>query len=423
MAQIKRNHTMKKVVLLASFIVGISMNSFAQKGSVAAAEYELTAEKPNLEKAKEKIDEAVVNEKSFDYPRTYIVKCKVYSALYKESKKKDEANPKSALLDEALAAIQKAEELDEKGNEKGKGIGKYKDEIGKELTMLRIEVLNDGVGAYNKKDYKAATNGFMNVLAVDSMDSYIALQENETATVDTAVMFNAAISAYYAEEHDLAVDLLKKVAELGYSEDTPYLMLYTEYRDQKDTVNMVETLKVGFIKYPENNVFINDLVIYYINTGKMEEGMEYINKALEMDPTNTGFWFAKGTFLDKQGEKDEAIKCYDRVLESATTDEDIYNANYNIGVIYYNQAVDKYEKANAIEEYSKYKAAVAEANEAMKVALPYFEKCYSIKPKDRSSLTNLSSVYYRLSKDSKDMQKKYEKIEAELKALPKTEGQ
>lgn len=417
MAHIKRQNTMRKLVLLTVLILGVSAQGFAQKGAVAAAEYELTADKANLEKAKEKIDEAVLHEKSMDYPRTYIVKNKVYTALYKKSKEKDEANPKSEYLYEALDAIQKAEALDEKGNSKGKGKGKYKDEIGKELTLFRVELLNDGVAAYNKKDYSAATKGFINVLEVDSMDAYIALQENQVASVDTAVLFNAAIAAYYDEQHDVAVDLLEKVAEMGYSEDTPYLMLYTTYRDQQDTVNMVRALKEGFIQYPENSVFINDLVIYYINSGKMEEGMEYINKALEMDPSNSGFWFAKGTFLDKQGNTEEAVECYERVLDSATDEEDIYNANFNIGVIYYNQAVEVYEEANQIEDYNKYKAKVKEGNEAMKVVLPYFEKCYELKPNDMGTLNNMSSVYYRLSKDNSEMQKKYEKISSEIEAL------
>lgn len=407
---------MKKLILFAALTFGISMNGFAQKGSVSAAEYELSAEKPNLEKAKEKIAAAEVHEKSINYPRTYIVKCKVYKALYKVSKEKDEANPKSEYIYTAFEALKKAEELDAKGNEKGKGIGKYKAEIGKELTLLRIDALNDGVASYNKKDYTNAVLGFQNVLAIDKMDSYIEMQDG-VESVDTAVMFNTAISAYYDAQHDIAVELLTKVAEYGYADETPYLMLYTEFRDQKDTANMIEILKKGFQLYPDNEVFIKDLVVYYINSDKMEEGMEYIDKALASDPTNTGFWFAKGTFLDKQGKKTEAIECYNHVLESATTDEDIYNANYNVGVIFYNEAVEVFEEANKIEDYNKYKEAVQEGYTAMRKVLPYFEKCFEIKPDDSATLNNLSSVYYRLSKDDKEMMKKYEEVKAKIDAL------
>lgn len=403
---------MKKLMSLCILTLLFTANTFAQKGAVSAADYELTAEKPNLEKAKEKIEEAVLNEKSMNWPKTYIVRSKVFAALYKESKKKNENSPKSEFVYEAYESLLKAEELDKKGDEKGKGIDRFKEEIGKEFFLLRIEMLNDGVIAYNRKDYTNAVKSFGYVLDIDKSDAYIAKSGGE-ANIDTAVMFNTAISAYYDKQHERAIELLLQVSELGYAGETPFLMLYTEYRDIQDTVNMVKTLKEGFEKYPENEVFIKDLVVYYINNNLVGEGMEYIDKALARDPNNTGFWFAKGTFLDKQKKYDEALKCYNEVLQKAKKEDDIYNANYNVGVIYYNLAVEKFDEANKIQDYAKYKEATAVAYEAMKKTLPYFEECHRIKPDDKGTLNTLSSVYYRLSKDDPEMNKKY----AETKKL------
>ncbi len=403
---------MKKLIVMLSLSFLLTGAIVAQNGNVNAAAYEVTlGADGNLEKAKEKIDEAVKHEKTMNSPKTYIVKSQVYRALYKRSVEKNSENPDSKLIYEAFDAIKKAEVLDKKGDAKGKKIGKEKENIEKEVMMLRADVLNDGIAAYNRKDYKAAVIGFNNTMSMDSMDA------SARSAVDTAIMFNAAIAAYYDQQHDLAIDYLHKVKDLGYGDETPLLMLYTEYRDLKDTTKMVETLKEGFEKYPENDVFIKDLVVYYINNNKMEEGMEYIDKALERDPTNTGYWFAKGTFFDKNGETEEAINAYQKVYDSSDDPEVKYNAYYNIGVIYYNKAVEEYEVANAIQDYNKYKAAVAVANEKMLEVLPYFEKCVELKPDDKPTLSTLSSVYYRLSKDNPEMQKKYQQVETKLKSL------
>ncbi len=414
-----------KVFSISAFMLVFTVALFAQKGAVSAADYELTAEKPNLEKAKEKIDEAVGNEKTIGWPKTYIVKAKVYRALYKQSVEKDEKNPKSELIAEAFKALKKAEELDKKGDEKGKHIDKYKSEIEKEHIQLRPQLINDGVAAYNRanqmvKDgneagsetaYAEAMKSFNYVIDVDKMEA------SAREAVDTSIMFNAAISAYYSKNHEEAIGFLEQLKDMNFGEKTTYLMLYTEYRDVKDTVNMVRILKDGFQTYPEEKVFISDLVVYYINNNKMEEGMEYIDKALESDPSNSGFWFAKANFLDRNGQIEEALEGYNKALEYATKLEDKYNINYNVGVIYYNKAVELYDEANGIENYNEYKKAVKVANDAMKLGIPYFEACAELKPDDKAILENLSSVYYRLSKDDPAMQKKYSEIKKKMDSM------
>ena len=52
-------------------------------------------------------------------------------------------------------------------------------------------------------------------------------------------------------------------------------------------------------------------------------------------------------FFDALKETDKALDCYRKVLELATNKQDIYNANYNLGVYYYNIALEANNDATA----------------------------------------------------------------------------
>lgn len=395
------------IVALLAFAFTLS----AQKGNVSSADYELTLEKPNLEKAEEKILEAEKHEKTVNYPKTYIVKQRVYRKMFTND------NTANENLFTAMEAIVKAQELDMKGNAKGKGIGKFKSEIKKDLLLLRIEFQNCGAAAYNGKDYALAMKCFEEMLTIDQMPYN--MEEGQTvADMDTAILFNTAICAYYSEQKEKTEEYMLQCIDYDYGESTPHTVMFIQYRDAQDTVKMVEMLKDGFEKHPDDATFLRELVLYYININDLEEGMKYINLALESDPENSSFWFTKGTFHDQAGEKEEASKAYNKALETAVSDDEKYNANYNLAVIYYNQAVEASNDANevALNDLEKSKKMAEEAKEKFKVCIPYFEACLEIKPQDLETLKALRPVYYRLSDDAA-INKKYEELIAKIKYL------
>ncbi len=392
------------VIALLAFAFTLS----AQKGNVSSADYELTLEKPDLEKAEAKILEAEKNEKTSAYPKTYTVKSRVYRAKYNKD------NSDVASLFTAFDALKKAEELDLKGNAKGKGIGKFKEEIKKDLVMLRIDFQNAGANAYNAKDYEAAMSAFEKVLAIDQMPS--TLEEGAVAPLDTAILFNTAICAYYSENKPKTQEYMLQCIEYNYGEATPHTVMYLQYKEAEDTVKMVEILKDGFAKHPDEATFLRELVIFYINTNDLEEGMKYITLALESDPENSSFWFTKGTFHDQSKETEKAIEAYNKALETAATDEERYNANYNLAVIFYNKAVESANKANDEMDMKKSQKMAEAAKEEFKVCVPYFEACLAEKPDDLETLKALRPVYYRLS-DDPEIQKKYDALQTKIKSL------
>ena len=115
---------MKKVLFLAAAaIAAVSAN--AQKAKVNMAENAIILQQ--YDKAKESIDEALQNPKTQEFVKTYIVAAKAYLHL---------ASADSTNLTKAKEFMLKAVELNEKGDSKGKGIGKFTKDINKAFGEL-----------------------------------------------------------------------------------------------------------------------------------------------------------------------------------------------------------------------------------------------------------------------------------------------
>jgi hypothetical protein len=105
---------MKKLLLLIA-IISISFGAMAQKSKVTSALSFI--EQGSLDKAKEALDQAFLDEKSKDWFNTYFAKGKLGQASFESD------NPKFKTfyvdpLAEAYAAYEKSMELDLKGNMK-----------------------------------------------------------------------------------------------------------------------------------------------------------------------------------------------------------------------------------------------------------------------------------------------------------------
>lgn len=403
---------MKKYSVL--FLLSLSsIVVLAQKGKVYMAENLLTGEKPDPAKAKEIINVAQEHEKAAEWPKTYVVKAKVYSKTFEESKDTEDAFT-------AFDALKTAYKFDQRGNKKGKGKGKYKNEIVLASPIVRTALINSGVTGFNTKDYNLALKGFEQALELDQME--FNKGEDGSFTIDTSIMFNASIAAYYAENFDKTVELINKVKDLGYGTEEEklnmYRILYQVYKEElNDTVKTEKLLQEAVVLFPEEGEFLNNLVLLYVKSNNGEKAMKYLDAALEKDPTKSVFWFAKGTYLDQNGDQEGAIESYKKAIETSSNDLDIYNASYNLGVVYYNKAVDLMQVAQDEQDYHKFKEKEKVAFAAFKEVIPYFEKCDELQPNQLPVLETLSQIYYRLTKVDDTMQSKYQAVKDKIDAL------
>jgi tetratricopeptide (TPR) repeat protein len=387
---------MKKFIMLF-LATCISLGAIAQMGKVTSAASFI--DQGILDKAKAAMDEALVNEKSKDNPKTWATKGRLCEEVAKTE------NPKfktlyATPLEDAYAAYQKALELDPKG-----GIAKQL-KISNTYVLLGNSFINQGAQAFEAKDYERAYNSFEFVIKLASSDLYIGV-------LDTGIYFNAGLAAYNGKMWDKAIPYFQKCADMKYEGTMPYLLIYQSYMEKNDLVNAELTLKKAFEAFPDDQDVLLNLVDHYLKNDKIDEAFAYIKLAKAKDPNNASLSWAEGVLYMKQEKYDEAIVA---LTKSVEVNPKLYETQFNLGVCYYNKAVGMFTKANEIMDAAKYSVAVGEANLVFIKAIPYFEKASTIKTDDVDALKNLKELYFRLRTVNPEYEAKYNEL------LKKLEG-
>ncbi len=289
-------------------------------------------------------------------------------------------------LPPAKEALEKALQLDTDG--------KLSDKIKEDLIKLKGLFESEAIYTYNKKKYKESFENFDDIIKINELPVMDGIQ-------DTVIYYSAGRAAREAGDNETAIKLFKKAFELNL--DDPYLYVFANesYKDVGDTLAGLEVLKKGFLKYPDNQSIQIELINYYLLRGQGEKALEYLQIAKDSDPTNISFLFAEGTIYDKLGKTDEAIKSYKNCLD---INQNYYNANYNLSIVYYNMAVKILEDCQAIENVQKYNACQDSARAKILEAIPYMEKAREVGEDMKQvcdALETLKTLYYRTQQEDK----------------------
>lgn len=385
---------MKKFFLLIA-AVSISIVAMPQKGKVTSALGYI--DQGNLDKAKEDIDQALLNEGTANWPNTYFAKGKLCQATFKSDNPKYKAFYTDPLA-ESYAAYEKAMELDPKGSVKKKIITNM---IYSELAM---DFFNQGSAQFEAKNFAAALKSFESQIKIAESDKYI-------GAIDTGMYYNAGLAAINSGAHQEAIKYFEKCAEMKYLGITPYYQIYESYLGLGDTVKAESVLKSLPTIFPDDKTITLQLIDLYIKSNKPDEALKYIKVAKETDPNNATLYFAAGIMYLNASKYDEAIE---ELTKSIELNPEVYDAQYGLGAAYINKASDMFVKANEIMDVKKYSAAIDEANAVYAKALPYMEKANQINPDDVYALRSLQELYYRLKQTDK-----YNTVKAKLDAIDK----
>jgi len=388
---------MKKLSFILVMLMCVASVS-AQKSKVTGAQNYLTSGK--LDQAKETIDLGIQNEKCVAYAKAYLVKGKVYQAIFESplpAYKKLSENP----LDVAFDAYMKALELDEKGK-----MGKP---IKAQMTNMIPDYTNEAVNLYNKGDFPGALAAFERVLEIEAMDMF-----KENATIDTAVIFNAGMTAQKAEKLEKAVKYYKQSIEYNYGGAKTYANLSKVLTDSGNKEEGVKYLHKGFELYPNDSWMLVELINYYMLGGEPEKAADFLDKAIELDPTNSSFYRAKGTLFEKTEEYAKAEEMYTKALSMDPKD---FTSQYNLGLLKLNSAIQNHKTANEIMDAKKYNEAIKEVYTEYEAVIPYFEKVLEMQPDEKNSLITLKELYFKLRNEKEVYLEKYNKIKAKLDGM------
>lgn len=391
---------MKKILLLAgAALMGLSAS--AQKAAVSNAEKSLILKQ--WDEAKKNIDIALDNEKTKEDPKTYLVAAKIYLSL--------SANDK---LDDGLAKskefLAKSKELDAIGGPKGKKIGKAAKDI--EETTLELSGISAQMGGnyYEAKNYVKSLEGFI------AQDEFFSMTKKYVE--DTVLFNNIGIVAMQAEKFSIGAGYFLKAARLY--KGTPSsmndgVMAYRRakycYEQVGDSINAEKSLKEGFEAYPSSQDIITELINYYLQAQKNQEALVYLNEAIQKDPTNSQFFFARGCLNEKIA-FDAAEADYKKAVE---LDGKNFSALYNLAILYYNKSLEIKTNASAERDMAKYNAMMEEQKGVMAKAAPYFRKAADNAPDNRQKvevLSNLQKTYYNIGEYGESS-----KVKAEIDAI------
>lgn len=378
---------MKRILIIAAAALA-TMQAYGQKANVNAAENAMILQQ--YDKAKESIDEALANEKTKDYAKTYIVAAKVYAHAIAS----DVANAAKA-----KEFIKEAQRLNEQGDNKGKGIGKFTKDLEKAYSEVATAAEVVAGTAYNEKNFNASKEAFIFDLWVSSQKA------NYDELADSLIITNVGIASMQAEDWETGSEYFLKAGRLKIGGPMSYLRAKYCFEQLGDSVNIEKTLKEGFEAYPAETDMINTLINYYIQAGKNEEALVYLNNAIERDPNSAQYYFARGC-LKERSDVEAAKADY---VKAISLDPSNFGATYNIAVVYYNDALNLKTAASGELDNVKYNAMMQESNGLLEKAVPYFKKAAEIAPdytQKREVLTNLQRTYYTLQMYTESQQVK-----------------
>jgi len=382
---------MKRIFIGLLLLTGFVMAN-AQMGKVNSALNYVNS--GQLDKAKEAIDAAAVHEKTKDKAKMYYAKGKVLQAVGEtdvETFKNLYEDPLFQAYDNYMLALEK--------DEKGK-LGKLVDLT---MPMLSNDFINLGISKFQEADFPAALKAFDTNLEIGEMEFF-------GGVVDTTIMFNAGLAAYNGQLYDDAIKHFTAVKDLNYGDFSVYVLLKNSYVAKGDSAGGLTALQGGFMKYPDNESLLIELINYYLTKGgadAAQEALDYIGMAKEQDTTNASYYHAEGILLDKIGRIEESIAAYEEALKR---NPDYFDSNYNLGAHHFNHGVNKVNECNEIMDNTEYTKCKEEADAIFKIALPYMEKAHEIDPEDISTMETLKLLYYRMK-----MMDKHEEMDKKLK--------
>ncbi len=287
-------------------------------------------------------------------------------------------------LNVSFAALQRAIELDTQK--------RLERQIRDNLTRLNNLVITHAVLKYQDENFAESFRFFEIACQISE------LPLSSHIPVDSAIYFNTGLVASFAKKHQEAIKYFEKAKNINYGGANIYILIKDQHIALGDSAKALEVLQAGFSKFPSDNVIVIDLINYYITSGKSIEALNYLEVAKKLEPTNASLYFAEGFLHERLGDIDKARSSYILAIEK---DPVFFDALYNLGGLYYNDAVRQFEIANDIMDNKKFQVARDAAIATLAKAVPYLERAHEVNPNEIFVLETLRVLYFRLQMTDK----------------------
>ncbi len=391
---------MKKLFLSVMLIAGFTCSAFAQKANVTKAKRDATADTPDFKSAVAAIESALADPTTKDLAETWYTAGYVYNEMNSKEYKKEllkqqfDQEVAGTSIVKAFGYFQKAYDLDQKPNEKGK----VKPQFSKDIKALLQTYYSDGQlirygsNLFDKKNFAGVVKAFDTYLAIPEFPAFKADELKKDSTYKM-VKYYAAIASINAGDTIGSIKRLESMMNDNYETKNVYELLYQQYLAKKDTVKYMTVLKEGFDKYPAEPFFLQNLINNFIYSGKNKEALDYLNQAIAKEPNVAQYHFVSGRLKEESKDYEGAKAAFEKAIQLKPDYAEAENA---IARMYYNKAAAILQEANDIKDMAQVKKKQDEAQSLFKESLPYFKKAYEMNPKDAELKGDLKRIYYRL---------------------------
>ena len=386
------------VTLYLLTMIGVVNHAYAQVEKLAEAE--LALKSSDFEKAKAALDIAVSNETVANDPKTWYYRGFVSKELYK---RKEAASGGMTFRQDALTFINRCIALDKEN--------KYTNECKNITKYILSTVKTDAVNTLNKEDFKASFEYFK---------YYLANSKLITATIDTSSVYYAGYAAHRIGNMQEAIHYLDLAMQYGYNDPLLYIILSDDYLAVKNVKQADNVVMLATEKFNGNKEIEQLRVRYYSQTNNVTLLLLSLQQAIRTEPNNLDYHLLLAQVYEKQAINDtvnkrshlhNAEKTYLQILE---INKNNMTANYSLGIIYYNQAVDIINSQNYNIDFTTLTQIQDECVVLFKKSLPYAQTAYQIDSKNKNVLEMLAGIHFGLNDLDKSNQYK-----AELEALKK----
>ena len=280
---------------------------------------------------------------------------------------------------------------------------KLRKKLSKTLATVRPNLTNGGSDAYNSGNYANALKFFG--LYVDAAENPMFEEEDavKNDTLTPLIACYAALAANSLNDKDAVV----KYATVGKShkeEGYRALMCLAEAYgkgENPDSTQWLATIKEGTERFPSQEYFIGNLMDYYIQKGRIDDGLTEIDQVLAKNETPY-FLYVKGVLQYEKKDYDAAIATFNSII--AKNSDFVAEAYSKIGDCYFFPAQVIVEENSKISmDDPKYAANEAKIKEYYEKARPNYEKAKELKPDNRQLWGQyLLNIYWKLNKAEYD---------------------
>ncbi len=244
------------------------------------------------------------------------------------------------------------------------------------LERCYDELFSIGVSYYKKQDFEKSYQFFETSIQVfNALNQY-----HKIIAFDTIGIYFQTLTLEKTGNIEVAKKNYLKLLSMKYSKPEVYLNLAHIYSIQEQFDNAIKTLKTGLVIAPDNRLILSDLVRVSLIAEKQKELLALLKDIVKNKKANAYHYFILGSLYDDMNFTLDAESFYIKSLEK---DSNFLDAAYNLGILYYNSAIEKNKLLNETErDNPSYKVLLSERNLLLKKAEPYFKKAQAIKPKE-----------------------------------------